>query len=882
MAKGNIVDEIVIRVSADLQKLKADLQTSIGELKGFQREINGVDKSTQMLNQGLKAFSWTTFAQGALNASTAMAQLYTSISNLDRVQYQVRASMTAVEKAEDQLARKTLQLTKELQKNGSASEKAGLLRNEIATATEQLANKTERLKLAQDQANDTFILFGFNVANTVFGVLQTLIGLKTMAAQRVLANKLAIDQETQSLGLNTIAARANSAAHTGMIASRSGLVAGIAPMVSSLGGATGAVGKLTGVLGKAGLIGSIAAVGIGLGAFAFDQAKLNDRTTQTIEKSKDLTKSIDALALSLGAGDDVLSSFSLNMDNLGTVISGYNTNIDDLIAKIKELKKTEADLMADALKPSAFGPSGKEKAQSISDVMAARSTAEFLKFGQDRAKFASESILKGIMGSMVDKGMKSTFEGLRGKELALGSVIKDDVTKIISEIDKMVESTGVSFNKAAEAVLASTDDMIAGISLGHDSWMDIVKQTHEYNEELEKANKKLKDGNDLQKETIRLNRALQEQKKSLLAQFGYLRPGSNRRSFISGETNFFTGEEGPPFSGIINRRTSKILQDGVILRAWNQIQGLTESAAIAFKLNMDMGLDPMPTIRAYEREINKIKSQTNFVASDPRIRSLAAPFSNAVAEIQRQFRGMAKVGLGTLPTFGGSDPASRSYTKQVQDKLTALAKSKGFETPGGLFRDNAAFASHGRLGFTSKAAASTFARQQVGGGNKSVSSVSSQSSSSRKGRGRSSRHGGRSYDPLGGMGISSAIESQARLETIAQMQFLGGIVGVPINIQGTGAIDITPQLRGYRSPSAEYINSVVTGAIANYNASVQRYNTQLSVATHDVLTRVNPLGITTISGLYASVTDPLTYDDVDNRLRYNDRLAQISTGATVL
>ena len=882
MAKGNIVDEIVIRVSADLQKLKADLQASIGELKGFQREVTGIDKSTQMLNQGLKAFSWTTFAQGALNASTAMAQLYTSISNLDRVQYQVRASMTAVEKAEDQLARKTLQLTRELEKNGSASEKAGLLRNEIATATEQLANKTERLKLAQDQANDTFILFGFNVANTVFGVLQTLIGLKTMAAQRVLANKLAIDQETQSLGLNTIAARANSAAHTGLAASRSGMVSGIAPMVSSLGGATGAVGKLTGVLGKAGLIGSLAAVGIGLGAFAFDQAKLNDRTQKSIEKSNDLSKSIDALALSLGSGDDVLSSFSLNMDNLGNVISGYNTNIDELISKIKDLKEVEADLMKDALKPSFFGPSGAEKAEAISKTQADLARAETLKLGQDLAKSYSEGVLKGIMGSMVDKGAKATFQELQGKELALGSVISQEVTKVVTDIDKIAKTTGQSFNKAAESVFASTDHMIAGIELGHDSWMDMVRAVNEYNKELEEANKKVKNGNDELKETIRLNRALAEQKKSLLAQFGYLRPGSNRRSFISGETNFFTGEEGPPFSGIINRRTSKFLQDGVILRAWNQIQGLTESAALAFKMNMDLGLDPMPTIRAYEQEINKIKYSTNFVASDPRIRSLAAPFSNAVAEIQRQFKALAKVGLGTLPTFGGADPSSKAYTKQVQDKLTALAKSKGFETPGSLFRDNAAFASHGRLGFTSSMARSTFARQQVGGGNRSVQASSSQSSSSRRGRGRSSRHGGRSYDPLGGMGISSAIESQARQDVIAQMQFLGGIIGVGINIQGTSGIDITPQLRGYRSPSAEYINSVVTGAIANYNASVQRYNAQLSVATHDVLTRVNPLGITTISGLYASVTDPLTYDDVDNRLRYNDRLAQISTGATVL
>ena len=162
----------------------ATIKTMSGNVKTLDQQLNSLTGTSAKLDAGLRAFSWTAFAGGALNVTTAIAQVYTSLSNLDRVQLQVRNSMVGIERAEDLLARKTMMLNKEIEKNGSLSEKSIRLRNEIATATEDLTNKEEKLRLAQGQVNDTYLLFTSNVVNTVFGTVQTLAGMYVMLSQR--------------------------------------------------------------------------------------------------------------------------------------------------------------------------------------------------------------------------------------------------------------------------------------------------------------------------------------------------------------------------------------------------------------------------------------------------------------------------------------------------------------------------------------------------------------------------------------------------------------------------------------------------------------------------------------------------------------------------
>ena len=209
---SNIVDEIVIRVRADLQKFKGEIIAANGSLKKFEDSTKSASTSTQKLDAGIKAFTWTTFSQGALNTSTAIAQLYTSISNIAKIQYTLKAAIIGVERAEDLVARKTLQYTKEIERNGRESRAAILLNNELATAMNDLAVKNERIAIAQDAVNDTYILFASNVVNTVFGTMQTLVGLFTSLRMKKLADAAATGITTGATTVNTVATQQNTSA----------------------------------------------------------------------------------------------------------------------------------------------------------------------------------------------------------------------------------------------------------------------------------------------------------------------------------------------------------------------------------------------------------------------------------------------------------------------------------------------------------------------------------------------------------------------------------------------------------------------------------------------------------------------------------------------
>ena len=84
-----VEEKVKFIITTDWQGGSA-ISAAIGDLNAFEKKTESVGKTTTQLQAGLRAFSWTTFTQGALNASTAIAQLYTSVSNLNRVQYLVK------------------------------------------------------------------------------------------------------------------------------------------------------------------------------------------------------------------------------------------------------------------------------------------------------------------------------------------------------------------------------------------------------------------------------------------------------------------------------------------------------------------------------------------------------------------------------------------------------------------------------------------------------------------------------------------------------------------------------------------------------------------------------------------------------------------------
>jgi len=115
-----------------------------------------------------------------LNLSTAGVQTFTSFSNLDRAGNRLAQSQIAVARAQDLLNNKQLRLN-QLQAQGLGNtQKAALLTNELATARADLAVKTDKLKIEEGALFDIQLLFATNIANVMISSLQTIKTLKDL------------------------------------------------------------------------------------------------------------------------------------------------------------------------------------------------------------------------------------------------------------------------------------------------------------------------------------------------------------------------------------------------------------------------------------------------------------------------------------------------------------------------------------------------------------------------------------------------------------------------------------------------------------------------------------------------------------------------------
>ncbi len=571
-------------ISVNLQdNASKGLKDIAGNTRTLDQQLSTLTGTSAKLDAGLKAFSWTTFAGGALNVSTAVAQLYTSISNLDRVQLLVRNSMVGIERAEDLLARKTMMLNREIEKNSSVSQRALQLRNEIATATDDLANKEEKLKLAQDQVNDTYILFTSNVVNTLFGTIQTLVGLKSMLAIKSLATSAAIDKETASIVTNSAVGAANIKVQTGMIASRAALGGSIATTTASTSVLTKVMGGLGGVMGVT-VVGAVAAAALGIGAFVYEQVKANDKTIQ-------FKDTLDELSKKFGEVKSSANSFSESM-NFSNPFTG------SISQRIQELK--DAKTLLD---------------ESLKENEASLSKPNLFMSEQDRIKMAGEAM----------RNKESIKNQLADAEIEIAKIQKnfDDAMKSLSsgKLTNVTIEMGKTFNSVKSDILSSakmldsltpqTEDWSEALENSITHWGDILNLGEEekkvltdiINLEIRSNDVKssgLKTQNQLLKENVEL-------KKKLETEWGYTKPGSNLRSFLRGDTGYFTGKEGGPFSGTINQKTSQFFNDQVARNAFEQIK-IIENIG---KDMLDDGFSVQQVINTIEPAIAKIKNQTN-------------------------------------------------------------------------------------------------------------------------------------------------------------------------------------------------------------------------------------------------------------------------------
>ncbi len=176
-------DNVTFKFRIDLTQMTVKGKQAIQILEDIQRKSGQAAQGmTQLGTASAKtgqqtaasAVNFQTATQGMLNLSTAAVQTYTSISNLDRANNRAKMSVIAVARAEDLLANK-IERQNTLRETGLAgSQKDINITREIATAKADLTVKVEKMGIEQAAVNDIYMLFATNIANVTISSMQTL------------------------------------------------------------------------------------------------------------------------------------------------------------------------------------------------------------------------------------------------------------------------------------------------------------------------------------------------------------------------------------------------------------------------------------------------------------------------------------------------------------------------------------------------------------------------------------------------------------------------------------------------------------------------------------------------------------------------------------
>jgi hypothetical protein len=167
--------KITLRIEVDAKEFKRLMKGSTQDLTKFKQQVDNTTPSMNKLGDTATttAVRFQTLTQGTINLVTSFTQAYTSISNLQKAKTSLQAAAVGVERAIDLQRRKQFMLNEEMAKAQPNMKKVELLTNELATAHDDLAVKQQRVKDQADQVNDTYILFGLNIANVGFSAVQT-------------------------------------------------------------------------------------------------------------------------------------------------------------------------------------------------------------------------------------------------------------------------------------------------------------------------------------------------------------------------------------------------------------------------------------------------------------------------------------------------------------------------------------------------------------------------------------------------------------------------------------------------------------------------------------------------------------------------------------
>mgnify|MGYP001578763211 CR=1 FL=1 len=255
-------------------RVRIDIKDAMGKITQMKQGMNslgatgtkagtqiqqGMNKATGAMNQAgnaavKNAVNFQTMGQGMLNLSTAGVQTFTSISNLARAENRAEAASLGLQRAEDLLARKTLAYNKIVEAGLGNSREAKLLMDEMTTATNDLAVKTDKLKIEQEAVTDVYLLFGANLMNVGVSSLMIYKSMMADTSKQQIFNSLMTAKNTIANKLNAISRWNVSKSLIGQTAVSATATGGLIAQTFATKAATVATKLLRVALGPIGLI----------------------------------------------------------------------------------------------------------------------------------------------------------------------------------------------------------------------------------------------------------------------------------------------------------------------------------------------------------------------------------------------------------------------------------------------------------------------------------------------------------------------------------------------------------------------------------------------------------------------------------------------------
>ena len=344
--------EVTFRFKIDLSRFDSNAKAAVQQLRNLERQSGSTASSLDRVGQSAgragqqsaaSAVNFQTATQGMLNLSTAAVQTYTSISNLDRANNRAKQSIIAVARAEDLLNNKKERLN-QLLKSGNASEaQVANIRREIATATADLTVKEEKMAIEKAAVNDVYMLFATNIANVTISSLQTITVLVGQERVANIASTLAMKLKNVATWENVSAMRANAAASRLSGLSDMQVVASKTAVTMATRVATGAMNAFKIALGPIGLI--FIGISAAMVAYETNLGGIKDTINGLLGIQDNFKDSLDE---ERNAIDDVTSSTGKLDDEMTKLPNSYDAakqRMEEYRKKLVEVKKWQ-DLTA--------------------------------------------------------------------------------------------------------------------------------------------------------------------------------------------------------------------------------------------------------------------------------------------------------------------------------------------------------------------------------------------------------------------------------------------------------------------------------------------------------------------------------------------------------